>query len=68
MKKLACTAVGGPEGCDHVFESENLEEFLGQATAHAGEKHADMVANISDEDKAAWKTDAEAKFSAAPDA
>ena len=33
-----------------------------------GEKHADMVANISDEDKAAWKTDAEAKFSAAPDA
>ena len=42
MKKVACTAVGGPEGCAHVFEAEDFEGFMTQATEHIGGKHPEM--------------------------
>ena len=67
MKKLACSNVGGGE-CTHEFEAENFDGFMTQAKEHFGSAHSELVANATDEDKATWAKDAQAKFDAAPDA
>jgi hypothetical protein len=54
MKKVTCVAVQGPVECPHVFEIENFEDFMTRAHAHFGEQHPEMVADVSDEDKAKW--------------
>ncbi len=64
MTKLACASVGGPE-CTHEFEAENYDGFLEQAHAHFKEVHPEVIANVTDEQKAAWMTDSKTKFEAA---
>jgi len=59
MKKLSCTAMGGGEQCQDIFEGETSEELLSKATKHVMESpiHDDLrkdMAKQSDEEKAKW--------------
>jgi hypothetical protein len=59
MKKLSCSAMGGGDQCDAVFEAETSEEMVEIGTKHVMESpiHEDLrkkMAANSDEDKAVW--------------
>jgi len=64
MKNIACSAIGGGE-CDKTFEVESLDDLYGQAKAHAGEKHAEMVASVTPEQMEKWAADTKAVYEAA---
>lgn len=55
MKKIPCTAVGGPDTCDYVFEIRDFEDFLIQAPGHFGNEHTDILRGESEEEKKNWE-------------
>jgi hypothetical protein len=68
MKKVTCQAVQGPAECDHVFECADFDDFMKQAHEHFGSAHADMVKDVSDEDREKWFTMAKEVVENTPDA
>ena len=54
MKKISCSAVGGPAGCSYVVEANTEEEALKQWHEHFGGTHPEIVEGADDEAKKAW--------------
>ncbi|MEW6035620.1 MAG: DUF1059 domain-containing protein [Candidatus Micrarchaeota archaeon] len=50
--KLSCAELGSPE-CHFVAEGATAEEVRGKAMEHAQQAHADKLASMSEEQKAA---------------
>ncbi|MAF81176.1 hypothetical protein CL628_04150 [bacterium] len=57
MKQFTCLDAT-PEGgtpCDFVAQGETSEEVINMMKAHAGEKHADLIAQATPESMATWE-------------
>ena len=67
MKKISCTSVGGPVGCDAVMEGETEGEVLGKWKQHFGSEHPEIVADATEEDKKKWVEAHHKTWDAAPD-
>jgi predicted small metal-binding protein len=66
MKKMTCAEMGGP--CQAEISGNTLEELAANGTAHVAENHPEMAEQMkahSDEDKAKWMADMQAKWDAA---
>ena len=50
--QLSCTDLGG-KGCDFVASGEGAQEVKKAMWVHAWREHSDMVAGMSDDDRAA---------------
>lgn len=50
MLEVTCRDLGG--SCDHVARGQTLAELKQEVFAHARETHPEMLAQMSDEDKA----------------
>jgi predicted small metal-binding protein len=48
--KMSCSDIGG-EGCSFVAEDENAEDVKRKMYEHAAAKHADKMANMSEEER-----------------
>jgi len=56
MKKLKCKDLDPSKECEFEAEGETNNEVINKMYAHAQEVHADKLASMSDEDKAAINT------------
>ena len=67
MKKVSCKSVQGPDDCAHVFMCVDFDDFMKQAKEHFGSVHADMVKDVSDEDREKWSSMAKEVVENTPD-
>jgi len=68
MKKITCSAVGGP--CDHEIKGATKEEWMQNGMAHLKEAHPEMAADVegmSAEENAEWMKKFDATWDAAPE-
>lgn len=69
MKQMTCAQMGGPATCTTVISGNTAQEMVDNGMKHLKEAHPEMLADMdkmSDDDKAKWMADFQAKFDAAP--
>lgn len=71
MKKITCSALGGPSDCGEVLTGATAEELIDTGWKHLMAAHPDMAKNIMANPKEVndkWMADFKAKFDTLEDA
>ncbi len=67
---MMCSQMGGPSECTFEVSGNSAAEMVEAGTKHVMESHPDILAQMnamSDEEKAKWFVEFQAKFDAAPE-